>query len=533
MGKSPNDKYGEFLNQAEEFRIEGDFLNQIKELEKALDLLEQSQGKVLDFLEHKELEKALDFLDLLEQPFKDINKDEKPIFKEFAFITDSIIDLRIQLSKLYYKNLIKLDKIEDFLYNPAFNGHNQDAFYWLLKYYEKKNDTKKIVMCINALKRLSKKYDLEHKLKEYKKKLELGLEALLKEIVVKFNEPIGKDDTPSLTVKRGGIKIVNSWGNYGYKESENKKYLIAIGSGEDSDESRYVFLIFNKNQIILEKKFDDSIGLLAISNQGTFALVLSSSLKPRFNDEELKEGWNEEGLTPNKLLVFDNKGRELINFHTKNSLIVATNIDNEGKFVAFASAFPDNSAYLFDIEKNKLVCKKKDVHRSVIDKIVFTPNNEVKFITDSDDSFSIDISGNLVEQSIQEGGQTKYYRLYYQGYSCFDNGDYEMAEKLFLEALQNYKPHTGLLNVLARTEYKLHKHHEAIKFWKQSIELSKSIGESTNTKEKEMIKSFRNLIDNNIYKRNLNEAIKLHNEMKESCPNQITERDVQKIKKLL
>lgn len=511
-------EFEKFLNQAEEFRSKGDFLDQIKELEKALDYI-----------------KRLD---------KTIPKDNESSFQESIFIIDTMIGLRINLAELYYKYSINLQKIEGFLYHPAFDGGNEDAFYWLLKYYEKKQDTKSIVMCITALKKLSKDFDLNKNMKRYIIELEKKIskddfkkakKELKEELEIKFDEPLGKGEKPYLIVKRGSMEIVNTPADYGYKESGNKKYIIAIGNDEDSneDESKSVFLIFNKKQIILEKKFDTSIGLLAISNQGTFALVLSSDLEPEFNDEELGEGYNEEGLTPSKLLVFDNKGSELINFHTKNSLLVELNIDNEGKYVACASAFPDNSAYLFDIEKNKLACKKKDVHRSVIDKIVFTPNNEVKFITGSDDSFSIDISGNLIEQSIQEGGQTKYYRLYNQGYSCFDNNDYETAEKLFLEALQNYKPHTGLLNVLARTEYELHKHHEAIKFWKQSIELSISTGESTNTKEKEMIKSFRNLIDNHIYKRNINEAIKLHNEMKEVCPNQITERDVQKIKKLL
>ena len=120
--------------------------------------------------------------------------------------------------------------------------------------------------------------------------------------------------------------------------------------------------------------------------------------------------------------------------------------------------------------------------------------------------------------------------LYHRGYELFNNRNYIEAEKLFLKCFAIKKPHEGLLSVLAKTEYKLGKHKEAIAVRKKLIELLGELEGNTAIEEKEMIKSYRNLIDNMIYKKEFEKAKIMHEEMKRNCPRFVSKRDNEKLR---
>jgi hypothetical protein len=241
-------------------------------------------------------------------------------------------------------------------------------------------------MCLNSIKKLSKDYTISKKLSDLIKdiKTKLSKEQIKKantilkdKIVVEFDEPIDEDDTQTVSVYRGGIDIVNSSSTPFYSESKNKMYLLAVGDTGDNDGESKIYLLANRKQIVWEKSFNCPIDQVYVSNSGNSVVIVDSEEKPEFTKEELEEGWENEGLNPNKLLIFDKSGNKIMNFRARNSLIVTADIEPEGDIIACATAFPENLIYIFTAKKGKIIKKIPNPTSTVVDKIEFDEENKI------------------------------------------------------------------------------------------------------------------------------------------------------------
>jgi len=309
-----------------------------------------------------------------------------------------------------------------------------------------------------------------------------------------------------------------------YYLSKNKKYLVAYADahgeidkeGRETTISGQVYLIKDNNKIMWQRNISRPNDAF-VSDNGTVIVIDYVSYEQ----------------TEDVIYFINSKGQEIFKYEF-NANIGGQGFSEKHKLLIVTTCFPEDKIYCFDFSKNKLLWMKNIIQKYVIGNIRFGSSNEIILSSnDYKDSYAIDLNGNFIEESIKESEQTKYYRLSGIGFGLFYDKKYNEAENVFISCLKTKKQSPSLLNALAKTEYKLDKFQESLNFWKQSILLSKSYNQTTTTEEKEIIKSLRKLIDANIKKGNQKEIIKIYNEMKEFCPNQISKRDYEKIKNII
>ena len=207
-----------------------------------------------------------------------------------------------------------------------------------------------------------------------------------------------------------------------YYQSKNQNYIVAFRSSqgmEKQDGSKIeipgkLYLIENKSKILWEKEFIklNSLSKAFVSDNGR--VILCSNKEYSLFSKESEE-------------VFRYKFNSNISgseFYEKNSILIIT------------TASPEDKIYCFKVNETKLLWVKNNQSRFLIHVIEFLDNNTIYLSANryEEDSYCIDLDGNLIVGSVKENEISKRNRLNNAAQLKFNNKQYAEAESLFLQA---------------------------------------------------------------------------------------------------
>lgn len=202
-------------------------------------------------------------------------------------------------------------------------------------------------------------------------------------------------------------------------QSQNQKYIVVFSSPYEMDDEigkvtvipGRVYLIENNSKILWKKETDKPLKYFVTDDASV--IIFSSK----------------------EYSVFDAEGKEL--YHYKfNSNILGIEFSEKYSILIVTTFDPDNKIYCFDIYGYKLIWIKDNLLPSSIRVIRFLDNSTICLSIDNsqEDSYCIDLNGNLIEGSIKESAINKRRRLKSTAESKFNQKQYAEAELLFLQA---------------------------------------------------------------------------------------------------
>ncbi|MDP3065179.1 MAG: hypothetical protein Q8N08_00425 [Methanobacteriaceae archaeon] len=222
--------------------------------------------------------------------------------------------------------------------------------------------------------------------------------------------------------KNGDLIIDDHYISSHYYQSKNENYIVAFSSShgmENKDGNTIkipgkLYLIENKSKILWEKEF----------------IKLNSSTNAFVSDD------GRVILCGNKeYYLFSKESQELF-IYTFNSNIFGSEFCENNSILIVTTAIPEDKIYCFNINETKLRWVKNNHSRVLIHVIEFLDNNTIYLSANryDEDSYCIDLDGNLIVGSIKESEIRKRMRLFSAAQSKFDNKQYAEAESLFSQA---------------------------------------------------------------------------------------------------
>ncbi|GEM_PF-4004826 len=202
-------------------------------------------------------------------------------------------------------------------------------------------------------------------------------------------------------------------------QSQNQKYVVVFSSPYEMDDEigkvtvipGRVYLIENNSKILWKKEIDKPLKYFVTDD----ARVIIFSSK--------------------EYSVFDAEGKEVYQYKF-NSNILGLEFSEKYSMLIVTTFDPDNKIYCFNIYEYKLIWIKDNLLPSSVRVINFLDNSTICLSTDKsqEDSYSIDLNGNLIEGSIKESASSKRTRLKTTAYSKYIQKQYAEAESLYLQA---------------------------------------------------------------------------------------------------